>query len=149
MVNRYKQHTKSQSCRLHATPNAKTTCYITHHKSHNCTLYVRILYLHLQELIPPCDARRREKSGSSVQRYFWLNSRHQQSIPSISLSCATEYIPGRSVVIVPSLKSQSILVCVCVMHWESGWVNVGMKIRLVDVDTSVTVAKLCTHTYIL
>ena len=32
-----------------------------------------------------------EKSGSSVQRCFWLISRHQQSIPLISLSCATEH----------------------------------------------------------
>ena len=31
-----------------------------------------------------------EKSGSSVQHCFWLISRHQQNILSISLSCATD-----------------------------------------------------------
>ena len=31
--------------------------------------------------------------GSSVQLCFWLISCHQQSIPSISLSCTTEYTP--------------------------------------------------------
>ena len=41
------------------------------------------------------------KGGSSAQRRFWLTSRHQQSTPSISPSCATEYDnPGSSVVIV-------------------------------------------------
>ena len=40
------------------------------------------------------------KSGSSLQHCFWLISRHQQSIPSISLSCAMEYacIPVSSAV---------------------------------------------------
>ena len=62
----------------------------------HCTRYVQ--YAH--ELIPPCNSR---KSGSSVQRCIWLISRHQQSIPSTSLSCATEY--G---IRAPSCKAQGL-----------------------------------------
>ena len=46
----------------------------------------------LYELIPPCDARRREKAGVLYNTVpSLLRSCAQQSIPLIYLSCATEY----------------------------------------------------------
>ena len=78
-----------------------------HTQTYTCMHECTYTHTHTHKLIPPCDTRRRERVGALYSAlFFLLIILHQQNIPSISLSCTTEYNSLVSSVVIVVLNQE-------------------------------------------